>query len=91
MLDFNTVWERICNNYVEDYGNIDYHIAVKGCGCSNKPMTLFIEINEEDYESNPFSDITVWLYSNAKSHKITNQCEEYHFDDFDVIIDIIKE
>ena len=91
MLDFDKVWKKICNDYVEDCGGIDYRIAVKGYGCSNKPMTLFIEISAEDYENNSFSDITVWLYSNAKSHKITNQCEEYHFNDFDVVIDVINE
>ena len=95
MLDFSAVWNKICDEYVEDYENISYRIAEKGHGCSNKPKTLYIEISAEEYEdnleNNPFGNITAWLYSNAKAHKITHQCEEYNFNDFDVVIDVINE
>ena len=95
MINFDTVWEKICNDYVEDYGNINYNIVEKGYLNSNRPKTLYIEISEEDYENNleknPFGDITAWLYNNAKAHKITHLHEEYNFDDFDVIIDITEE
>lgn len=61
MLDFERVWNKICNDYVEDYNNISYHIAEKGHGFSNKPKTLYIEISAEDYDDNiidqPFTAI----------------------------------
>ena len=89
MLDFDTVWEKICNNYVEDYGNISYYIAEKGSFNSNRPKTLYIEISKEYYYDDPFWNITIWLNENAKAYKITDQGEEYKFDDFDVIINEI--
>lgn len=49
MLDFSAVWNKICDEYVEDYENINYRIAEKGHGCSNKPKTLYIEISAEEY------------------------------------------
>ena len=76
---------------MENYGNISYCIAEKEHGFSNKPKTLYIEINEKDYEENSFSAITLWLYKNAKAYKTAYQCEKYNFDDFDVVIDVIKE
>ena len=86
MLNFNEVWEKIYNNYVEDYGNISYYIAKKGSFGSNSPKTLYIEISKEYYYEDTFWNIVIWLGENAKSYKILGDGEEYHFDDFDVII-----
>ena len=93
MVNFNTVWEKICNDYMEDVGNINYRIAEKGHGFSNKPKTLYIEISKEDYDDSdfdvPFTEIKNWLYNNANSHGYRWDGETHHFNDFDVVIDVI--
>lgn len=95
MMDFNTVWNKICDEYAEDFGGISYRTAVKGYGCSNKPMTLFIEISKEDYDDSnfdvPFTNIKNWLYDNANTHEYRWDGETHHFNDFDVVIDVINE